>query len=161
MARPLNSSLIFDRRVLLGLCAIVVLTFTFAFLYSPDLRPSTDWIPPLSSKPTPVFSVPPKNAQDPNIIELDYLAIKPNVTDKVRSYWNIPYAATAGGKNRFRGPQPVNRTYGIGRNEEPLIWKGALGMCPRIQKIDASLRNRKTSPARMSWASMQTRRRIA
>ena len=143
MGRPLNSSLIFDRRVLLGLGAIVVLTFTFAFLYSPDLRPSADWIPPLSSKPTPVFAIPPKNTEDPNIVELDYLAIKPNVTAQIRSYWNIPYAATTGGKNRFRGPQPVNRTFGIGRNEKPLVWQGALGMCPRIQKIDPSQRNRK------------------
>jgi carboxylesterase type B len=142
MGRPLNSSLIFDRRVLLGLGAIVVLTFTFAFLYSPDLRPSADWIPPLSSKPTPVFAIPPKNTEDPNIVELDYLAIKPNVTDQIRSYWNIPYAATTGGKNRFRGPQPVNRTFGIGRKEKPLVWQGALGMCPRIQKIDPTQRNR-------------------
>lgn len=139
--RALNSSLIFDRRVILGLVALVVLAFTFAFLYSPDLRPSADWLPPLTSKPhEPAFVAPPKNAQ--NIVTLDYLSIRPNVTDKVRSYWNIPYAASAGGKNRFRGPQPVNRTYGIGRGEEPLVWDGSLGMCPRIQKIDATLRNR-------------------
>ncbi|RMZ67661.1 cholinesterase precursor [Pyrenophora seminiperda CCB06] len=141
--RPLNSSLIFDRRVILGLAAAVVLVFTFAFLYSPDLRPSSEWIPPLTSKPTSPFSPPLKNAEDPYIVELDYLAIRPNVTDKVRSYWNIPYAADAGGKNRFRGPQPVNRTYGIGIGEKPLVWDGALGMCPRIQKIDPNLRNRK------------------
>jgi carboxylesterase type B len=143
--RALNSSLIFDRRILLGLAALVILSFTFAFLYSPDLRPSTDWIPPLNSKPAPFFAAPPKNPADPNIVTLDYLAIKPNVTDKVRSYWNIPYAASASGKNRFRGPQPVNRTYGIGRGQEPLVWIGDnhLGMCPRIQKIDATLRNRK------------------
>jgi carboxylesterase type B len=61
----------------------------------------------------------------------------------VRSYWNIPYAASASGKNRFRGPQPVNRTYGIGRSQEPLVWSGELGMCPRIQKIDETQRNRK------------------
>ncbi|CAN9422117.1 unnamed protein product [Alternaria alternata] len=96
--RPLNSSLIFDRRVILA----------------------QNGYPPLSSKPTSTFSAPLKNTEDPNIVELDYLAIKPNVTDKVRSYWNIPYAADAGGKNRFRGPQPVNRTYGIGRGEKPL-----------------------------------------
>ncbi|KAF1941300.1 alpha/beta-hydrolase [Clathrospora elynae] len=140
--RALNSSLIFDRRVILGLLACVVLAFTFAFLYSPDLRPSTDWIPPLTSKPTSTFTAPPKNTDDANIVELDYLAIKPNVTDKVRSYWNIPYAATAGGRNRFRGPQPVNRTYGVGRGQKPLVWDGALGMCPRIQKIDPTQRNR-------------------
>ncbi|OAL53907.1 alpha/beta-hydrolase [Pyrenochaeta sp. DS3sAY3a] len=140
--RALSSSLIFDRRVILGLVAIVVLTFTIAFLYSPDLRPSADWLPPLTSKPTTVFTAPPKNAEDPYIVELDYLAIKPNVSDVVRFYWNIPYAASAGGRNRFRGPQPVNRTYGIGRGQKPLVWDGSLGMCPRIQKIDASLRNR-------------------
>ncbi|KAF2830582.1 alpha/beta-hydrolase [Ophiobolus disseminans] len=140
--RALNSSLIFDRRVILGLAACVVLSFTFAFLYSPDLRPSANWIPPLTSKPAPFFAAPPKNPSDPNIVTLDYLAIKPNVSDKVRSYWNIPYAASASGRNRFRGPQPVNRTYGIGRNEKPLVWDGALGMCPRIQKIDAKQRNR-------------------
>lgn len=141
--RALNSSLIFDRRIILGLAACVVLAFTFAFLYSPDLRPSADWIPPLTRpEAAPVFVAPPKNAQDANIITLDYLAIKPNVTDKVRSYWNIPYAASASGRNRFRGPQPVNRTYGVGRGEEPLVWNGALGMCPRIQKIDATQRNR-------------------
>jgi carboxylesterase type B len=142
--RALNSSLIFDRRILLGLAACVVLSFTFAFLYSPDLRPSTNWIPPLNlnSEPAPFFSAPPKDPSDPNIVTLDYLAIKPNVTDKVRSYWNIPYAASASGKNRFRGPQPVNRTYGIGRNEKPLVWDGALGMCPRIQKIDPAQRNK-------------------
>ncbi|EAT78182.2 hypothetical protein SNOG_14311 [Parastagonospora nodorum SN15] len=127
--RALNSSLIFDRRVILGLAAIVILSFTFAFLYAPDLRPSADWIPPLTSKPAPVFSAPPKDPSDPNIITLDYLRIKPNVTDKVRTYWNIPYAASAAGQNRFRGPQPVNRTYGLGRNEGPL-------------KIDAAQRNR-------------------
>jgi carboxylesterase type B len=140
--RALNSSLIFDRRILLGLAACVILAFTFAFLYSPDLRPSADWIPPLTSKPAPFFAAPPKNPADPNIVTLDYLAIKPNVSDKVRFYWNIPYAASAAGKNRFRGPQPVNRTYGLGRTEEPLVWSGELGMCPRIQKIDATLRNR-------------------
>lgn len=138
----LNSSLILDRRVVTGLVAAAILTFTLAFFYSPDLRPSADWIPPLASRPAPSFSAPPKNAQDPNIVELDYLHIKPNVTDKVRSYWNIPYAASAAGKNRFRGPQPVNRTYGVGRGEKPLVWSGELGMCPRIQKIDASQRNR-------------------
>lgn len=142
--RPLNSSLIFDRRVILGLLAVVILAFTFAFLYSPELRPSTAWIPPLTSKPTTApFSAPLKDARDPNIVTLDYLAVRPNVTDKVRSYWNIPYAASAGGQNRFRGPQPVNRTYGIGRGGKPLVWNGALGMCPRIQKIDATQRNRK------------------
>lgn len=140
--RVLNSSLIFDRRVVTALAATIILSFALAFLYSPDLRPSTDWIPPLTSKPAPYFSAPPKNAQDPNIVELDYLHIKPNVTDKVRTYWNIPYAASAAGKNRFRGPQPVNRTYGVGRAEKPLVWSGELGMCPRIQKIDASARNR-------------------
>jgi carboxylesterase type B len=142
MARVMNSSLIFDRRILLGLAAAVILSFTFAFLYSPDLRPSAEWMPPLHSKPTSTFSAPLKNAEDANIIELDYLAIKPNVSDKVRFYWNIPYAASAGGKNRFRGPQPLNRTYGIGRGEKPLVWDGSLGMCPRIQKIDASQRNK-------------------
>lgn len=141
--KPLNSSLIFDRRIILGLVAIVVLAFTFAFLYSPALRPSTDWIPPLTSKPSSAFTAPLKNTQDPNIVTLDYLSIKPNVTDKVRSYWNIPYAASAGARNRFRGPQPVNRTYGIGRGEEPLVWDGSLGMCPGIQKIDPTKRNRK------------------
>jgi carboxylesterase type B len=140
--RALNSSLIFDRRIILGLAALVILTFTFAFLYSPDLRPSTNWIPPLTPKPAPLFAVPPKDPSDANTITLDYLRIKPNVTDKVRTYWNIPYAASAAGQNRFRGPQPVNRTYGLGRNEEPLVWSGELGMCPRIQKIDASQRNR-------------------
>jgi carboxylesterase type B len=145
MARALNSSLIFDRRILMCLGAVVVLSLTFAFLYSPDLRPSSDWIPPLTSKPSaaPAFSAPLKHPDDPYIVELDYLAIKPNVTDKVRSYWNIPYAATAGGRNRFRGPQPVNRTYGVGRGQKPLVWTGDLGMCPRIQKIDATQRNRK------------------
>jgi carboxylesterase type B len=144
MARALNSSLIFDRRILMCLGAVVVLSLTFAFLYSPDLRPSSDWIPPLTSKPSaaPAFSAPLKHPDDPYIVELDYLAIKPNVTDKVRSYWNIPYAATAGGRNRFRGPQPVNRTYGVGRGQKPLVWTGDLGMCPRIQKIDATQRNR-------------------
>jgi carboxylesterase type B len=141
--RALNSSLIFDRRIILGLAALVILSFTFAFLYSPDLRPSADWIRPLNSKPTPFFAVPPKNPAGADIVTLDYLAIKPNVTDKVRSYWNIPYAASASGKNRFRGPQPVNRTYGIGRSQEPLVWSGELGMCPRIQKIDETQRNRK------------------
>jgi carboxylesterase type B len=140
--RALNSSLIFDRRIILGLAALVVLTFTLAFLYSPDLRPSTNWIPPLTSKPAPAFSAPPKDPSDPNVITLDYLRIKPNVTDKVRTYWNIPYAASAGGQNRFRGPQPINRTYALGRNEKPLVWSGELGMCPRIQKIDATQRNR-------------------
>ncbi|CBX91652.1 hypothetical protein LEMA_P071600.1 [Plenodomus lingam JN3] len=142
--RPLNSSLIFDRRIILGLLAILVLAFTFAFLYSPDLRPrAAAWIPPLNSKPpTPAFVAPPKDPRDPNIVTLDYLAIRPNVTDTVRSYWNIPYAASTAGRNRFRGPQPVNRTYGLGRGEEPLVWDGSLGMCPRIQKRDASLRNR-------------------
>jgi carboxylesterase type B len=140
--RPLNSSLIFDRRVILAITAAVVLAFTFAFLYSPDLRPSSEWLPPLSSKPTSPFSAPLKNTEDPNIVELDYLAIKPNVSDKVRYYWNIPYAADAGGQNRFRGPQPVNRTYGLGRGEKPLVWDGSLGMCPRIQKIDPAERNR-------------------
>ncbi|KAF1833700.1 alpha/beta-hydrolase [Decorospora gaudefroyi] len=143
MARVMNSSLIFDRRVLLGLAAAVILSFTFAFLYAPDLRPSADWMPPLMSKPSSPFSVPLKNLEDANIVELDYLAIKPNVSDKVRFYWNIPYAATAGGGNRFRGPQPVNRTYGIGRGQKPLVWDGALGMCPRIQKIDPAQRSRK------------------
>jgi hypothetical protein len=141
--RVLNSSLIFDRRIPLGLVAIVILTFTFAFLYSPNLRPSPDWIPPLNSRPASSFSAPPKNPSDPNIVTLDYLAIRPNVSDKVRSYWNIPYAASAAGKNRFRGPQPVNRTYGLGRGKEPLVWSGELGICPGIQKIDATLRNRK------------------
>ncbi|KAL6712213.1 hypothetical protein ACN47E_000090 [Coniothyrium glycines] len=141
--KALGSSLIFDRRVILGLVTAVVLALTFAFLYSPELRPSANWIPPLSSKPTTAFSVPLKNTEDANIVTLDYLSIRPNVTDKVRSYWNIPYAASAGGKNRFRGPQPVNRTYGIGRNEDPLVWDGSLGMCPGIQKIDPTLRNRK------------------
>lgn len=147
MVRALNSSLIFDRRILLGLAACVTLSFTFAFLYSPSLRPNADWIPPLSLRPdndaAPLFSKPPKDPSDPNIVRLDYLAIKPNVTDKVRSYWNIPYAASAAGKNRFRGPQPVNRTYGIGRGQSPLVWTGDLGMCPRIQKIDETQRNRK------------------
>ena len=36
----------------------------------------------------------------------------------------------------------MNRTYGLGRNEGPLVWSGELGMCPRIQKIDAAQRNR-------------------
>jgi hypothetical protein len=67
--RPLNSSLIFDRRVILGLTAAVILAFTFAFLYSPDLRPSSEWLPPLSSKPTSTFSAPLKNTEDPNIVE--------------------------------------------------------------------------------------------
>jgi carboxylesterase type B len=141
--RPLKSSLIFDKRVLFGLCGAVVLTFTLAFLYSPDLRPSADWIPPLNLKPASPFVAPPKNDQDPFIVQLDYLAIKPNVSDTVRSYWNMPYAASASGKNRFRGPQPVNRTYGVGRGEKPLTWDGSLGMCPRIQKIDETERNRK------------------
>jgi carboxylesterase type B len=141
--RALNSSLIFDRRIIFGLAALVILSFTFAFLYSPNLRPSANWIPPLASKPAPAFSAPPKNSLDPNVVTLDYLAIKPNVTDKVRSYWNIPYAASAGGRNRFRAPQPVNRTYGIGRGQQPLVWTGELGMCPRIQKIDETQRNRK------------------
>jgi carboxylesterase type B len=140
--RALNSSLIFDRRVILGLAALIVLAFTFGFLYSPNLRPSADWIPPLTSKPAPFFAVPPKNADGANIVELDYLTIKPNVSDKVRTYWNIPYAASAAGKNRFRGPQPVNRTYGLGRGEKPMEWSGELGMCPRIQKIDATQRNK-------------------
>ncbi|KAF2130343.1 lipase 1 precursor [Dothidotthia symphoricarpi CBS 119687] len=140
--RILNSSLIFDRRVVTAIAGAAILLFTFTFLYSPDLRPSADWIPPLTSKPPPYFSAPPKNAQDPNIIELDYLRIKPNVTDKVRTYWNIPYAASAAGKNRFRGPQPLNRTYGVGRGEKPLVWSGELGMCPGIQKIDANSRNK-------------------
>jgi len=141
--RPLNSRLMFDRRIVLALCAVLVLAFAFTVLYSPQLRPSSAWIPPLLSRPpASAFVAPPKDVHDPNIVTLDYLAIKPNVTDKVRSYWNIPYAATTGGKNRFRRPQPVNRTYGLGRGEEPLVWDGSLGMCPRIQKIDASQRNR-------------------
>ena len=138
----LKSALVFDRRIVLGIAAVVFATFAFTLLYSSDLRSTASWIAPLTSNPSPAFTVPPKHTLDPNIIQLDYLAIKPNVSDKVRSYWNIPYAANAGGRNRFRGPQPVNRTYGLGRGEQPLVWDGSLGMCPRIQKIDATLRNR-------------------
>ncbi|KAL5118866.1 hypothetical protein ACEQ8H_003189 [Pleosporales sp. CAS-2024a] len=141
--RALHSRLIFDRRMMLGMAALVVLGFSFAFLYASNVRASKHGIPPLSSQPAPpVFAIPLKDPSDANIVTLDYLRIQPNVTDKVRSYWNIPYAASAGGQNRFRGPQPVNRTYGLGRNQGPLVWSGELGMCPRIQKIDAKQRNR-------------------
>ncbi|KAF2742135.1 alpha/beta-hydrolase [Sporormia fimetaria CBS 119925] len=102
----------------------------------PDLKP----LNPFKDPPRP-FTPPPTNPDEPDLVKLDYLSVRPHKSEKnqphVKYYWNIPYAASAYGKNRFRGPQPP------GKYEETLEWSGKLGICPRIQKINETLRNRK------------------
>jgi carboxylesterase type B len=126
------------RIAIFALLICIVLSFTFFAFYA---RPaSDDWsLPPLNPwKPSTGFTPPPVNTGDPDLVQLDYLSIRPhkseNDMEHVKYYWNIPYAASASGKNRFRGPQPP------GKYEETLEWSGKLGMCPRIQKIDESVR---------------------
>ncbi|KAF2864654.1 Alpha/Beta hydrolase protein [Massariosphaeria phaeospora] len=134
--RGCDPKLLTDRRFILAVFAAVVLSFAF---FASNLKPTYDWIPnPLPSRPTSSFRVPPKNLEDPDVVELDYLSFRPIKSDHVKSYWNIPYASSAGGKNRFRGPQPVDKKY-----KGVMEWSGKLGMCPVIQKIDATLRNHK------------------
>lgn len=138
------------RRVLplIIVAAVFVLIVTFALIPT-SYTPNAEWLPnipqiPRPSNPNPSktstgFVAPPKDPNDPDRVDLDYLSIRPRKNEHVRYYWNMPYAAPAYGKNRFRGPQPppLYNTNGT------LEWSGKLGMCPRIQKIDATLRNRK------------------
>jgi carboxylesterase type B len=131
----------FSRRIVL----VVVIGFVVSLLlsaafYTTDVRPSAEWLPkfPYSNPSAPSFTFPPK---DPDgIVHLDYISVKPDKTETTKSFWNIPYAASAGGENRFRAPQPPPL---YNRNGEVVHWSGKLGMCPVIQKIDAKLRNRK------------------
>ncbi|KAF2793739.1 alpha/beta-hydrolase [Melanomma pulvis-pyrius CBS 109.77] len=132
--------LLSDRRIVVATIAVFAsLLLSFAFFYSSSAQQSYEWLPrPYTSHTKPGstgFTPPPKNAEDPDVVELDYLSVRSQNTEAIRSYWNIPYAASAGALNRFRGPQPPPLY------KKTLEWSGQLGMCPRIQKIDATLRN--------------------
>jgi carboxylesterase type B len=130
--------LLSDRRlVIVAACAFVLIIFSFTLFSSRTGQAYELLQRPHPSRPkAPIsgFTPPPKTPQDPDVVELDYLSVRPRSEGDVRSYWNIPYAASAGGLNRFRGPQPP-RLY-----RETLEWSGMLGMCPRIQKINATTR---------------------
>ncbi|PSN72434.1 alpha/beta-hydrolase [Corynespora cassiicola Philippines] len=129
--------ILLDRRVILAIFACFFLGSAIVFFSSSsNIRPTYDWLPK-SSKTESAFSVPPKNENDPHVVELDYLTFRPKTSETVKFYWNIPYAASAGGENRFRAPQPVPKRY-----NGTMEWSGELGMCPRIQKIDPTQRNR-------------------
>ncbi|KAF2705598.1 alpha/beta-hydrolase [Pleomassaria siparia CBS 279.74] len=130
-------------RILVAIFAVLAsLILSFKFLISSSTVPEpTQWLPRPSSSAHPKpssksgFTPPPLNPEDPNVVELDYLAVRSQNSETVKSWWNIPYAASAGAGNRFRRPQPP-KLY-----NETLEWSGKLGMCPRIQKINATLRN--------------------
>ncbi|KAF2261022.1 alpha/beta-hydrolase [Lojkania enalia] len=138
-SRGCNPRILGDRRariilaVSIAVCASIGLSYAF---FSSNLNPSyPDWLLK-SPKPSSAFTPNPTNPDDPDVVELDYLSLRPKKSETVKTFWNIPYAASAGGKNRFRGPQPPPLYNGT------LEWSGKLGMCPRIQKIDPKLRNR-------------------
>lgn len=130
-------------KILFVVC-LITLTITLSYFaihnggraWLPD-PPNVSWEPPPTG-----FVTPPENKNDPDLVELDYLKVRPHDSEKnkphVKYYWNIPYAASAYGKNRFRGPQPVGQVY-----NETLEWSGKLGRCPPIQKINPAERNRK------------------
>ncbi|PVI05877.1 alpha/beta-hydrolase [Periconia macrospinosa] len=105
-----------------------------------NLTPTTKWIPTAGgrNKPAANFSPPQKDNGDPDRVELDYLSFRPIKEGNVKLYWNIPYAASTGGNNRFRGPQPPPLYNQNGTME----FSGQFGMCPNIQKIDQKLRNK-------------------
>ena len=130
--------LLSDRRVIVASCASFILVIFSFTLFSTHTEQSYEFLPqphvPRPKAPIVGFTPPPKNPDDPNVVELDYLSVQPRTEGKVRSYWNIPYAASAGGQNRFRGPQPPPLY------KETLEWSGLLGMCPRIQKISEETR---------------------
>lgn len=122
---------------------VFVLIVTFALIpthyqLNPEWLPRIPQGPKDTTKSSTGFVAPLKDPNDPDRVDLDYLSIRPRKSENVRYYWNMPYAAPAWGKNRFRGPQPppLYNTNGT------LEWSGQLGMCPRIQKIDPSQRNR-------------------
>ncbi|KAF2111055.1 Alpha/Beta hydrolase protein [Lophiotrema nucula] len=130
--------LLSNRRVLVALACLFSTTVLF-FAFSSNSPSTYEWLPSASSsRPFSGFAIPPKNPSDPDVVELDYLSFRPIKSDEVKTYWNIPYAASAGGQNRFRGPQPITWPKWKGVME----WSGKLGMCPSIQKIDPNLRNR-------------------
>lgn len=134
VARGFNPRLLLDRRILLALLFAVLVSFA---IFSSNGRQTTyEWLPK-TSRPSTGFAIPLENVEDPDVVELDYLSIRPKKSETIKFYWNIPYAASTGGANRFRGPQPPPLYKG-----EILEWSGKLGMCPRIQKIDATLRNK-------------------
>ena len=142
MASAIIKSFLSRRILVLIFLGFAVLTLLSVAFYTPYIpKPSSEWIPNVqfgpANKPSPVFSYPPKDKDA--IVHLDYASIQPEISDTVKSYWNIPYAAPAFGENRFRGPQPPPK---YNRNGEILKWNGKLGMCPVIQKIDATKRNR-------------------
>ncbi|KAF2007665.1 alpha/beta-hydrolase [Amniculicola lignicola CBS 123094] len=125
----------FDRRILFPVVACVFVSILSFGFFSSGVRPSYDWLPkPLH--PTTGFVTPAKDPNDPDVVNLDYLSFRPKKSEHVKSYWNIPFATSAGGKNRFRGPQPPPKFKGI------MEFGGKLGMCPNIQKIDSTLRNK-------------------
>ncbi|CAI6336761.1 unnamed protein product [Periconia digitata] len=84
------------------------------------------------------FLLPNKDNADPDRVDLDYLSFRPVREGNVKLYWNMPYAASTGGQNRFRGPQPPPLYNQNGTME----FGGQFGMCPNIQKIDSKLRNK-------------------
>ncbi|KAF2247034.1 alpha/beta-hydrolase [Trematosphaeria pertusa] len=137
IARGFSPRLLTDRRILLFVLASVFLSF--AFFFHDNLQDAYAALPAdlRITRPSTGFAIPPKHPEDPDIVELDYLTFRPQKSEHVKSYWNIPYAASAYGKNRFRGPQPLGKKY-----EGIMEWSGKLGMCPVIQKIDATLRNK-------------------
>ncbi|KAF2726967.1 alpha/beta-hydrolase [Polyplosphaeria fusca] len=131
-----------DRRVLYAAVAAVVTSVVLCLALltpkSPVPLPS-EWLH-RPARPTADFSTPSKNPNDADVVELDYISFRPVKSEQVNTYWNIPYAASAGGKNRFRGPQPPPL---LNADNDIMEWSGKLGMCPRIQKIDETQRNRK------------------
>lgn len=133
----------------LAICSGIVILITFwtldtqqsKWIPKPPSLPTLPTAPWKPTKPVTGFVPPPRDPEDPDFIKLDYLSIRPHKRDKnfkhVKYYWNMPYAAPASGKNRFRGPQPPARI------KETLEWDGeTLGICPHIQKIDSKQRNR-------------------
>ncbi|KAF2015287.1 alpha/beta-hydrolase [Aaosphaeria arxii CBS 175.79] len=141
MGAILGRALLQDRKLLLALSASVVITIVLStsLWFTNNDKASSQWLPKVPHSPSQtssLFSPPSEDPENPYLVKLDYLSIQPNVSDTIRFYWNMPYAASAYGENRFRGPQPPPKMKGT------LGWSGELGMCPRIQKIDPTLRNR-------------------
>jgi carboxylesterase type B len=124
-----------DRRIILAVFASIFLGFFFFFR---DNVEDAYHAIPIDRKTGPSgFAIPPKRPDDPDVVELDYIAVRPKKSEWSKSFWNIPYAAPTYGKNRFRGPQPLGRKF-----DGVVEFNGKVAMCPNIQKIDHTLRNR-------------------
>ena len=133
--RAFSPRLFSDRRIVLLIFASIFVGFFFFF--RDNVQDAYDAIPIDRKTGSSGFAIPPKRPDDPDVVELDYIAVRPKKAEFSKSFWNIPYAASTYGKNRFRGPQPLGRKF-----DGVVEYNGKVAKCPNIQKIDHTLRNR-------------------